>query len=83
MKTKQGTIYIADDGYEYTTEEAMHWANVGRHLKQAYKIHKDRLGRSPGLLDIPEIVGSPSLIPACRAYLEYAKLKWPEEFNKT
>lgn len=84
MKTKQGTIYVADDGRELTTEVACHLHNTWHHFSKALDYHRHRLnGRFPGIFDIPEIINDPRLIPAARAYLEYAKLKWPEEFSNT
>ena len=84
MKTKQGIIYIADDGLEYTTEQALHYANMLYYVRREYnRIQVKNNGASPNIFNIPEILNSPNLIPAARAYLEYAKLEWPEEFNKT
>lgn len=82
MKTERRTIYIADSGRELTTEISCHLDNAWHHFNKAIDYHKDRLGRFPGVFDIPEIFNDHRLIPAARAYLEYAKLKWPEEFNK-
>lgn len=48
MKTKQGTIYIADSGRELTTEISYHLDNAWHHFNKAIDYHKDRLGRFPG-----------------------------------
>lgn len=79
MKTKQGTIYIADDGTEFASEKALAWHELSVAIRECSKRHAGPGEARRALSYLFEI---PYNIPAARAYLEYAKLKWPEEFNK-
>ena len=80
MKTKQGTIYIANDGTEHVSEKAVAWYELQQAITECAKRHAESGDARRALIYLFEL---PYNIPAARAYLEYAKLKWPEEFNKT
>lgn len=79
MKTKQGTIYIAEDGTEFVSEQALVWHELNVAIRTCAKRFVEPGNARAALSYIFEV---PYTIPAARAYLEYAKLKWPEEFNK-
>ncbi len=79
MKTRQGTIYIAKDGVEFASEKALAWHELNGAIKECSKLFCDPANARIGLINIFEVSYT---IPAARAYLEYAKLKWPKEFNE-
>jgi len=41
MKTKQGTIYIAEDGAEFASEKALAWHELNNAIKECAKRHAE------------------------------------------